>query len=625
MGGRLGGVFGWVGIAVLAATVPFAAWAWWTLGGEGLSVEDPVNRMWGFSVAILAAFVPLMVCRAFGVGGASDPDVAQGYVRCLGICAGTAAVVVFVALPWNSLPPIAFPLDYVSSEQAIALWGVSVLLALGMVLSLGLWVGPPDRPRGRWWVGTPVGVLVVVLAAALVTPLAEYRPVEHSFLSEAPGEPAPVPADVTRVGWTWEVPEDAGFLAVRAGTHGPVIVLEDGLTGLDGATGKELWTYRAPYSKAASHRRPRVVFGQPGLAFVTFQPSGSDTRDLRQVLIETATGRIVTEVPLTGREGLDSQPGTDHRAVHATRDVYLTWPEEELVAYDLRSNEVLWRRDVALWNEESSCIVLPESVNAHGDQILVGELCADQDPKTSPASLDFMDLFELGKESEGSDTASVTAIDVATGTVNWRREWSAAELEVSPVPSFSRALPGAEPLLLAGGHALDLRTGEDSAATGDGLIDLESLARDEEYFWNAEDGGALLGEPTSPDDHRAPVLLHRMDAEGRIQATTKLRYPESTVGLHRSEALADTLVYADAEPLKHGSATLTVSVIPQDEEVVGWKDARTFEFTADLFEDTRNDEGRPRHELNPAPGSVVMTVTGKDKRQDVVQVFGLVP
>ncbi|QRN79534.1 MAG: hypothetical protein JK586_14895, partial [Nocardiopsis sp. BM-2018] len=160
----------------------------------------------------------------------------------------TAVVFVFVALPTDSLPPLASPRDFTASEQAIALWGVAVLVALGTVLSLGVLVGPRGKPRGLWWVGAPAGALVVVLVAGLVAPLSEYRPVTHTFLSEAPGEPAPVPTDVSEVGWTWTAPENTEVVRVDAGSHGPVVVLRDGLIALDGRTGDELWTHRARYS-----------------------------------------------------------------------------------------------------------------------------------------------------------------------------------------------------------------------------------------------------------------------------------------------------------------------------------------------------------------------------------------
>jgi outer membrane protein assembly factor BamB len=653
----LTGTLGWAGVGVLAATVVFVGWAWLGLGGEGTETDSAVNPRWGASVMVLGVFGIVLVRHLRGQG--ADPDPAQPRSRSRDhllfplFLVVTAVVLVFVALPTDSLPPLASPRAFTASEQAIALWGVAVLVALGTVLSLGVFAGPREKPRGLWWVGAPAGVLVVVLVAGLVTPLSEYRPITHSFLAEVPGEPAPFPSDVTRAGWTWAPPEDAEVVRVDAGSHGPVVVLADGLVGLDGETGEELWVHRAPYASRPGRADAGVLDADPALAYTDFDPNGAvpsgrlGGQTYRRLLLDTGTGQIVEKRPDLGASLL-RQLKADPSLQHSTRDAHVFVSGAELLAL-APDGEVLWSRPAGYgdtpaehrerqMNEGRYCTAYPDGFAFFEELVVVGELCAHDVSERIWAVGDRY-RKEVADAAERSGTVSVFALDTTTGEEVWRRDWEPGDRdpgypEYPPTPEFrGLSLPGTDPLLLARGRLLDPRTGADSPAFGGDLSDLDPQAVGSDLvLWRADSEGTLFVEYGSElDDGSSATLLYRIDASGALQDTTTLTLRGVDEVLKAARPLEAGLVRAAQGRLSGGSATVSLAVTPlgeggeDGEGTVGLGDERRFEVTTDLFADVQGQVENVRHELTPVPGAMVVSVSGSYEGEYATQIVGLVP
>ncbi|WP_223839437.1 hypothetical protein [Nocardiopsis deserti] len=90
--------------------------------------------------------------------------------------------------------------------------------------------------------------LVLVLLFELGLGAALHQPTEHTVADAVPDTPAPVPSDVSEVGWEWEAPQGVSVRGVEPGPFGPLLVLEDGVVALDGSSGEVLWSYRHPYN-----------------------------------------------------------------------------------------------------------------------------------------------------------------------------------------------------------------------------------------------------------------------------------------------------------------------------------------------------------------------------------------
>ncbi|GAB3703126.1 hypothetical protein [Nocardiopsis oceani] len=478
-------------------------------------------------------------------------------------------------------------------------------------------------------------MLTVVFAAASVTPLADHYSVQHDYLAEAPADPAPVPTDAAVEGWTWAPPLDAAAVRVDAGTHGPVVVLEDGLVGLHGETGEELWTHRSPYPVRPPQWAMGVVDGRNDLAAVVVEAEESgDGGELHRRLLDTATGEVVEEGPFLGEELLDGAHGPEISAV----DAYVFRTEGDLIAVG-PGGEELWERPASGWDGERGCLFGPEGAAFHQDQVILGELCTDQELEAH-SSDGYRHVLSMIEEGGGTESNSVVALDVATGQENWRRDWEARDGDHPPVPEPSEPLrPGAEPLVKVGDRVLDTGTGADSAALGRDADDLESLASELGVFaWHADSQGALIPEwyPSGSDE---PLLLHRTGADGDVLDTTALPDSVPTDQVGSGAVLANTLVYADNLPPRGFTSgdppPAAVLVTPLGEGAAGDGSTGRIDLESGLSDqraEVPHDElgelgerDESGYSLTPVPGAVAMLRYQGYRGHQVAQVHGLVP
>lgn len=149
-------------------------------------------------------------------------------------------------------------------------------------------------------------------------------------IHEVADDEVPVPEAVTSVseiGWEWRPDEEETALAVHAQSRGAVIELEDGLVGLQGDTGNELWRYRLPEATALS---------------TSFSPSGEHAlvaaSDEPAVLLDTSTGAVVAEdIDWDGEAHLLDHTRLLHHRGEATEALF--------TVSDLESGKTLWRQE----------------------------------------------------------------------------------------------------------------------------------------------------------------------------------------------------------------------------------------------------------------------------------------
>ena len=171
--------------------------------------------------------------------------------------------------------------------------------------------------------------LSVALSACALLPGEEDDPranVLHQVSETEVARPEAV-TSVGEVGWEWRPGEGESASDVHAGPVGPVIRLGDGLVGLKGDTGEELWRYQIPDARTVPS---------------SFSPSGEQvlvaSSDVPGVVLDTVTGAVVAEnIDWDGSGRLVDDACLLHRQGE---------PEEALFkVQDLESGEVLWQQE----------------------------------------------------------------------------------------------------------------------------------------------------------------------------------------------------------------------------------------------------------------------------------------
>ncbi|WP_431869242.1 hypothetical protein [Nocardiopsis eucommiae] len=555
---RLREVAGWAGFGLLLGTVPTAFLVLRRLEGSGFGPELLVpaegRGVWQIPV-LIAVVVAVSLLRRDRREPNPNPDpdpegpVTPGFPFLLG-----SALVVLLLVLWTHLPRASFvftaglfDVGYGVRPAEAALWGIGLPPLLGLVLLLVSHRWPRTRTRSRRWWLTPlaVGASLALLADPAVRALSEHVPTRHSVLDGSPADPAPYPASVERLGWEWRPPEGTAVADVERGPLGPVVATTDGVFGLDGATGGELWSYRRPRGDVLVTLHPGADRAQVILRSRESLGRGIPAEDpLRGgdvVLLDTATGGVVdafeTDTVASRNAHDHSLPGLrlsirdDYdgvglgvRAEGGTDHLWWFTLEDEPGAVEdgmvCGTDELRLRSDT--WGE---------NLLVQGDQLLLSYRCAD------PA--DFEDEREAREHLDRDDDRFVShllALDLYTGEENWRRTWDASDGATSSWVALSDggpALnPGAAPAvvvwsLVERAHVvLDAEDGSDvMVADPDGL--LSTVA-------HADTGGAVTARTERGTDHqgaeRDDTVLERLDPSGEVVEVVRLPAPDRTGG-----------------------------------------------------------------------------------------------
>lgn len=544
-------------------------------------------------VASLAGLVLLVLAlrRSILREAGSGPDP-RGLPRLVVLAAG-AALLSYLA--YRSFPRDAFTRltesrdTWAPSVTGSLQWVALCAFALGFLALLLAVRRPRSQPGGRAWTGFAAGVLAVVTAGWAAVSETTHQPLEH--MVAAPGAVPGTLTTVTRVGWTWEKPEDARIERIVAGPRGPVVLLGDGLVGLDGASGEELWTYRLPFGWYTS---TGASLGGD-LAYVSYRQDPDDIESGRMTAIDTATGEITERTPLPPEEL--TAAGEAERG-DPSPGITLYWNSaydgsRTVVAYDNAGEEVLWTRLVHAPEDSGSLDM--RTFAGYGETTVV-------------AYLD-------GNGVEGW-TVVVLGLDTRTGEEEWRledRDTTVTNfLRISPEGTAVSA--GERPVVGVGYEygpttLLDPSTGEVAGEFPEFLVgDGGELSVDYAGRVQADTGGAVYVERDGNDRY----LVHRVDPSGVLVHTTVVPEPPSGHDVVRDAvAVGNTLLVPHQEQqVWGGEVSASVRVIPLGEEQGASEEGGT----------VIGIDSAVNLQLLPVPGAV----TAYD-RDEGTTVYGLVP
>jgi hypothetical protein len=457
--------------------------------------------------------------------------------------------VMWIELPRGSFLFTARVFDepYGVSPDAVGHWGLSVPLLIGIVLLLASRRWPRTSPWKWWAVPFAAGTALALLADPAVRALSEYVPTEHTFLAQAPAESAPYPVSVSQPGWEWPAPEGTTVVDVERGPHGPVIVLTDGLVGLDGRTGVELWRYRRPAGVVST-----AVQAGAGRAHVILHPEpvsrwnrdavADSLRSGRVMVLDTATGEVVEEF-----DRVTEEPGDSMVRVLPESTVWVRQRDSSfhMEVRGINGEERQWRFSVATDEDavEEGMVCGAESPRFYSggsgknvlllaDQVLLGYKCAD------PA--DFQNEWqaqELLDEADERFSARLVSLDLRTGEENWRRAWDG--------PVYGLHLKDGGPVLNEGAGPVITVEGLSERGTvvlhaADGS-DVMEVAKAEESpsrsVLHADTDGAMVSAPeearSDQEIAERDQVFHRLDTSGEVSGVVRLPASERA-GEHSS-------------------------------------------------------------------------------------------
>ncbi|CAL9394368.1 hypothetical protein SUDANB121_01333 [Nocardiopsis dassonvillei] len=372
------------------------------------------------------------------------------------------------------------------------------------------------RPARHSLPPVAAGLALALVAGFGVRALALSLAVDHTVAATAPGTAPPVPAQVSRIAWSWTPPADGTVEDVLPGTLGPIVVLDDGVVALDGGTGGELWRYRlhGADARAAVHgggTRVHVAHGDPD--------DPGHAGPLAWVELDTARGGTVEEFTTP-----PPPEGVDARVLAAGPGTLLySWSEHggpsRISARDTASFRESWSFTAP---EEPGRVCGPrpewntDNTLRTAGLFLVAHTCVPGDPpRGTPLA-----------EAPGPTGAHVvvTALDPSDGRVRW-----------------TRALPEAEgpPRLHAGGTAADtdarpaVVVGSPAGEGAPAVLDPEDgshAVRITDEPWtdgrsvlvHADTSGAVVAEQAADR-----LLFHRVTPEGEIAGTAAVAAGEA--------------------------------------------------------------------------------------------------
>ncbi|WP_239646032.1 hypothetical protein [Nocardiopsis valliformis] len=551
----------WIGAGLLLGS---AVWALATAFAIGEGLLEEVGGWW-IAAVVIACFV-----LAFGIRWQEHPHV---YVSDHSTVLYRCWMVLFclAGLALLGLYSLADPFRFFGSvplfdtlSPFVHLWLAMCAFALGAVFMLLSWRVPNPRPFGRSMTLLGAGALAVVVlggAIVLVVPREQHR------VADELGEPAPVPAEVSQVGWEWQPPQGASVVEVRVGSHGPLALLRDGVVSLDGETGEVLWSYRRP------HDPVHDVWRDDGGVFVSYETRAAwgDSGQLVTVRLDGQTGEKLGEV--AADRPAEYSPPFRERATAVNEALSL--PEECVVSRDVES---------------------------YGNTLvaLVGCL-VDVDTETLERVIYSGDPFAW---PEIEVDVMVVAVDQLEERELWRVEWpdpsegEDRQLRLAKVPGPA----GSQQVLVKERHEeqgtlLDLGTGEELVALPESLMASDDLIG----VAYADTDGAVITESTTrrhgdqDGSFTSQTTFHRVDAEGEPTGTAVVEggYLKPSIGtsaiLLLEESLAITwegkvaiapfgetiswdevaLPTAEAAPVTEADVDLTLTAAPGAVVLVG--------------------------------------------------------
>lgn len=204
---------------------------------------------------------------------------------------------------------------------ACALLALTTALTLDLVLCRSAGSAVPRPPGAEAWrpvslrrhgriglLGTAAALLVPVLATTSLAVALTPDPVTQTTAPDQPDDQLPLtPASVSgQVAWQRAV--DEPVVDVAAGRAGPVLITGNGVIGLNGNDGTELWSYQHARGTIemvdgterdtrdeAARRSVTSPDGDRIAVVLTIAPVTGDSRRLLILVLDTVTGRVIVE------------------------------------------------------------------------------------------------------------------------------------------------------------------------------------------------------------------------------------------------------------------------------------------------------------------------------------------
>jgi hypothetical protein len=247
--------------------------------------------------------------------------------------------------------------------------------------------------------------------------------VDHVTLSKPAGA-LEVPANVSSVGWTWSSPEETSVRHVSPISYGLAVSISDGVVGVSGETGEELWRYRRLGEVSTSMNvTPDGETVAVSYSAHDGEPEGEEEPPpLHEVvLLDASTGEIkgtqvveFAKMPFDGF-GISSYTSVDEELgvlSNSSRIIYRgdERGEGEVVSLGLENDEELWSASPEQSGGEELFFVARSSVVSRGVLIL------------SSSFVDESVLEPGGLSGVKEHTLALIGIDIETGSELWRHE-----------------------------------------------------------------------------------------------------------------------------------------------------------------------------------------------------------
>lgn len=223
-------------------------------------------------------------------------------------------------------------------------------------------------PAGRWRRPSVAsglfGLVALLLVPAAAWPLLTVTPTWRLTVTTAStGEPAAIPASVSKIAWSTEV--DGKVKEVVAAGLGFVAMFADGVAGVDGTTGEVRWSRRR-----AGAETERIVVSPDGRT-VMLQVSPADRLPAGWEVLDAITGelRFATDI-VNGVRALDDIPMTNVSYIGVDKD------ESAFHGYSLTDGRKLWDYPMP-----AGCDVIGDNSDQIGqaDGLLLPLACGEQE------------------------------------------------------------------------------------------------------------------------------------------------------------------------------------------------------------------------------------------------------
>lgn len=604
---------GWSGIALLIGSLILTVPRFVKFLEEAGSINQNL-----FLPATLALLLALAVGGLHLLMASHDPADLPGHrPGFVSVFVLSTVILLGCLLVWATFPTRHLALAVVNDHYRMfpqlttEIWIGVCMIALGLAITLGAGTILSFKNWKQALTGITAGALAVVLVWTFTPLVTRFLLVEHT-LAAVVDESAPVPATVSRVGWTWQ--PGLPVVGMEKGQRGPVVRHGDGFVALDGTSGEELWTYRLPYARQVETGAFAGTDQYVYLLHVAGPEVDPETQTM--IVLDTATGEVVRDGPMPSL----SEDGSEEMR-YLTPDLRLFHTYEDgqymVLAHDTESTARIWGFPLKDLSEERLCLRGPnEGISGYGERILVTLLCLDEPQVPAGRPLD-VHLLEMDVPDDA--VKSVIALDTDTGQQVWRQDWSPQELHAG-LPSVYEGgeASGGEPVVVTGGGTFALSDGAPVRSRP------ETPEENTDRTLLIDSAGTVLVRDQGDEE---PFLILRTDAAGEVVQQWVLGREwgpwwssGSTVVLEEALLQPYTSFDSDDHQIREVKILSLGPEVEETEEV-------SIDFGGERFpERTQNWSEEPEHHVLAVPGAVVSYLQDTNEPGlDPAPVHGLVP